>query len=280
MTVALRHEYLIADVVALLQQAGVTVRPLPDGEGAAQRMLLAGEADIFITSPFDFAASTGTVDLALVPGISVTLNRSPGLMLLAFNGGLGEISTMAIKPNTHSEAMAASILLAEKYDQAPTRVECSPNSSPAAMLTVADCALLVGNEAVELPTTFTRTMELADEWVDTNETPLPYLVAWGRVGGVSEVELAVLAEAWREGIASVTARAAAADAPPRAMQLVEAMLRDDITTDFGPDTTSALEAYFRLPFYHSLTVEIPTIKFLPDGELAAPDNSAPASSNS
>jgi len=280
MTVALRSEFLLADFVARLQASGITVRPLPEGDGAALRLLLAGETEIVLTSPFDFAAATGAVDLALVPNIGVTLERSPGLLLLAFNGGLGAINTIALKPGTQSEATAAGILLAEKYELRPAQAACSPNATPAAMLGAADCALLVGDDALALAPNFTRTVELADEWLDTTESPLPYLVAWGRVGGVDENDINLLRALWREGMEGITGRAAAPDAPPRAMQLAEALLRGEISTALDANAIAALEAYFRLPFYHGLTAEIPTIKFLPDGEIPAPGIEAPASTHS
>jgi predicted solute-binding protein len=233
-----------------------------------EELLSRGVADIAFTSPLRFAQAIGSVDHAIVPGISITTRGFAGLLKLVFNKGLVSFESVAIKNPTGAEAVIAMMILAEKHDIEPRVVPVAADASLDAMLAAADCALLVGDDAIFNSGGSSSLLDLTDEWEDVVEAPLPYMIAWGRVGAVPQAAIDELAAARDEAVLLLADAAAQHANAAAANTFYQRYLRGEISYTLNESEIAALDAFFRYAFYYSAITDIPTIKLLPDGELA------------
>ncbi|MBS1911724.1 MAG: hypothetical protein JST22_07045 [Bacteroidetes bacterium] len=227
-----------------------------------------GRADVVLTPPLDYANAIGVIEMALVPGVAITTSGFAGLIKLMFNKGLAGFSTMAARDPHAAETIVAVMLLSEKHDLEPKVIQVAPDASLGEMLAVADCALLTGDDALFDTSGSTSLLDLTDEWEDTVEAPLPYMIAWGRMGAVPQVALEELRAARDEAVLMLPGMAAHHEHAAAANAFYQRYLRGEIVYTLGPVEVAALDAYYRYAFYYSVIPDIPALKFLPDGELA------------
>jgi len=238
-----------------------------------------GDADIVLTSPLEYARALGVIDYALVPGFAVVTEGFAGLMKLAFNPGLADIGSLAIKRPGSYESLVAGIVLSEKHDIAPDLVVVSPESNPEEMLGAADVALLTGDDAVFDSGERRSLLDLTDEWEDIAETALPYKVAWGRVGEVPQEVLADLIAAREEAVLMLPDHAAHSRRPDAAHDFYQHYLRGEIRYGLEDADLAALDACYRYLFYYGTIQDMPALKYLPDGAPAGAPPEPPAASN-
>jgi predicted solute-binding protein len=261
-TFAYRPEFLTETFARALERRGWTTIPSErPGE-----LLLSGAADIVMTPALDYGQHLGLIDYALVPTVGIMTTGIAGLTKVAFNKGLKGISSLAVRNPESSEALLARILFAEKHDIDLKLVPLSGDASPGQMLERADGALLVGDEASIGMGSRLSAFDLSDEWEDLTESPLPYMLMWGRVGEVSIETIAELLEARDEAGLSLAAAATGHPAGADATAIYEHYLRGDIRFTIGLDDLDSLDTFYRYAFYHTAIPDIPSIRFLPDGE--------------
>jgi predicted solute-binding protein len=241
---------------------------------APGELLLAGSAEIVMTPPIEYATSLGVVDYALVPGVGIATRGFAGLIKLAFNRGLVNIETVATSDVESSESVLSQIILSEKHDLDPTFV-ARKESDCAAMLGSADAALLVGDDALFRCPADIPHFDLTDEWEDMTDGPLPYLITWGRIGSVSQAELDALSEARDAAVLTLADTAARHEHSREAQRFHERYLQGAISYTIGDDELDALDHFYRYAFYYGKIIDIPTIKMLPDGDVAPRGSSAP-----
>lgn len=216
----------------------------------------------------DFARAIGVVEFAFVPGLSITTRGFAGLLKLVFNKGLVSFESIAMKNPKGAEGVIALMILAEKHDIEPRIVTLPAEASLDEMLAAADCALLVGDDAIFNSGGSSSLLDLTDEWEDVVEAPLPYMVAWGRIGAIPAAAIEELAAAREEAVLTLADCAAQHQQTVAANAYYQRYLRGEISYTLNESETAALDAFFRYAFYYSAISDIPTIKFLPDGELA------------
>ena len=136
------------------------------------------------------------------------------------------------------------------------------------MLAAADCALVVGDDAIFGTAGYTSLLDLTDEWGDAVEAPLPYMIAWGRVGTLSPERLADFTAARDEAVLTFADRVARHPRSAEANAFYQHYLRGEVDYVLGTEEIAALDTFYRYAFFHSAIVDIPAIKFLPDGEPA------------
>lgn len=266
MILAYTPQFAIEPIVAALQRQGWTLYPTDEPE----EMLLADTADVIITSPLEYATSLGVVDYALVPEFGIMTGGFAGLLNLMFKQGLTSINTVAVKQPHGFAALVAKIILLEKYDIEPRFLPFPSHSTLDQMLAVADAVLLAGDDAI-FDASGTRSMfDLSDEWEDMAETMLPYLVAWGRVGKITEQQLHGFAIAIQEAGLAIPDTAARSVNPILAGRFHERYLRGDIRYGLHREELPGLTTLYRYLFYHGMIQDIPTLKYLPNGEPAEP----------
>ena len=262
---AYRKEFATEPVATALRRRGWETIPLDDPAQA----LLDGTADIVLTPAVDYARSLGIIDYALVPGVAIMTQGFAGLLKLLFNKGLASFATVAVKQPESSEGTIARIILSEKHDLRPRLVRSPSDASVEQMLGAADAALLVGDEAIFESGGRRSLLDLSDEWEDTAEAPLPYMLAWGRISEVPQAALDEMLEAREQAGLLLADQAAQSDRREQANEFYQRYLRGDIRYALEPADLQALDAFFRYAFYHSEIQDIPAIKFLPEGEPGA-----------
>jgi predicted solute-binding protein len=229
-----------------------------------------GQAQVALAPTIEYGRCLGVYDYALVPGLGIMTQGFAGLIRLAFNRGLVNVERMTVKQPRSSATLAAGFILAEKYDLKPTLVEVPEETSLDEMLAQSDAALLVGDDAIYQGGHGRSMIDITDEWEDVTEMPLPYMVAWGRVGEVPQEALDELIAARDEAVLTLADYVAQHPRSNEAAAFYQGYLRGDIRFSLEAADTEALEIFYRYAFYYLAISDIPTIKFLPDGEPATP----------
>lgn len=265
MRFAYRKEFATGPLASALERRGWRVIPAErPGE-----MVLDGGADIALTPPIEYAQFLGVVDYALVPGLAIMTNGFAGLLRLVFNKGLVSIDTLAVKKPESSEALVASVVLAEKYDLEPTLKRVPEESGFEEMIAGADAALLVGDDAIFQASAHRSLLDLTDEWEDITETGLPYMIAWGRVDEVPQSALDELLEARDEAVLMLADAASRHPRPQEANAFYQRYLLGNIRYTLEERDIAALDTFYRYAFYRLAVQDIPSLKYLPHGEPAA-----------
>jgi predicted solute-binding protein len=260
-TLAYRRELVTLPIVSALEERGWAARAAADP--AAE--LLAETADIVLTPALDYARNVGVVDFALVPGVGIVCEGVSGLVTLLFNRGLTGLNRIATREPEGAEALVARIILAEKHGLDPQLVGARPDAPLNAMLSSADAALLVGDEAVMGPHEGSL-FDISDEWQDLTESPFPYMLAWGRTGEVDELALDALRAACEEAPRLLPVLAAGHGDGGSA--LAGSVVSGAVRYELRPTDLIGLDTLFRLAFYHGVVTDVASIKYLPDGEPA------------
>lgn len=247
-----------------LRDEGWTIVPYDPytGNEELQSLLVSGKVDVVLTSPLEYAGSLGIVDYGLVPGLAVTTRGIPSIVRLLFGEGRGDIRTIASRNGHPYEVLVTRILLAEKYDLAPEVTEVSDEFVAADMLAVADAALLAGDEAILEAVEHRSQLDITDEWEDTVEESLPYLIAWGRLDGISPamVESIIRArDSVQQHLVDVVSRHPAAAEADRFRAACD---RGDISYMLDDDAIRALDTFYRYAFYHGAIQDIPSLKYV------------------
>lgn len=244
-----------------------------------EKMLLDNSADIIIAPALEYGRSLGLVDYALVPGFGIITSGFAGMLKLVFNRGLVNFSSLAVKDPAASETAVARMVLMEKHDIDPRIITVPEGTSLDEMLQHADAALLVGDDAIFNAGARTTLLDLSDEWEDAMESPLLYMLAWGRVGVVPQSAIEELLAARDEAVLTLADRAALHQQSAEANVFYQRYLRGDIIYALDMAGLGAADTLYRYAFYHSVISDIPTLKLLPDGEPAVipirPENSGP-----
>lgn len=264
-------QFVLEPLVAALQRQGWTLHPTDEPEA----MLLAGTADVVITSPLEYATSLGLVDYALVPQFGVMTGGFAGMLKLIFNQGLASINTVAVRKPHGFAALVARIIFLEKYDITPRLVPLPDSSDVDQMLAVADAALLAGDDAIFDASGKRSMFDLSDEWEDMAETMLPYRIAWGRIGNITEPALQGFAVAAQEAGLAIPDAAAQSTNPTLAGRFHQRYLLGDVRYGLRDADIPALTTLCGYLFYHGMIHDMPTLKYLPDGEIAGPPPTPP-----
>lgn len=266
--IAYRKEFATEPLADGLRRRGwetVELDPYNDGMSGSA-LLIAGDADLAMTPALEYASSIGIVDYALAPHVAITTRGFAGQLKLVFKPGLMSFETIAVKGTNTAEEQIARILLSEKHDITPRSIRFASDASLEQMLAAADCALLVGDDAIFHAAQTRSLLDLTDEWGDEVQSPLPYMVIWGKVGELPQGAVEDLIAARDEAVLTLADRAAQHERPAEAAGFYQHYLRGEITYELGEEEIAALEAFFRYTFYYSVIPDIPAVKFLPDGE--------------
>jgi predicted solute-binding protein len=263
MRFAYRKEFASEPLARALEQRGWIVTPMDRPADA----LLDGSADIALTPALDYARNVGVIDFALVPGVAIVTAGFAGLIKLVFNRGLSGFASIATHEPDAADSMVARIVLSEKHDIEPTMVRARGRSLDE-MLHTADAALLAGDDAVFDLSGNVSHLDLSDEWEDLSDTPLPYMLAWGRVGDVRDEMLSDFTAARDAAVLMLPDLAATHPHAAAATGFYERYLKGNIRYTLEDGDLVGLDALFRYAFYYGLVGDVAAIKYLPEGEPA------------
>jgi chorismate dehydratase len=220
--------------------------------------LLAGELDLGMIP----AAAYADGDYAIVPGVAIASRGPVRSVRLYHPGDLQAVRRVALDTSSRTSVVLARVLLQEILGREIETVAAAPDR--AAMLEVADAAVLIGDPALydESGTAFT---DLGEEW--TRRTGLPFVYAFwaGPAGAASPAQVARLQEALADGVRNAAAIAASYDGlgAGRAA-LNESYLRANIHYAFGPEEQAGLREFYRRAHGLRLIPRVPELRFHAD----------------
>lgn len=119
-----------------------------------------------------------SVKYRIVPEICIASRGAVNSIRLYFRKDLKDIKTVAVDISSMTSVVLARIILSEKYDITPKFVAMRPNLVE--MLSQADAALLIGDNALFEETEYESYIDLGDEWDDLTGLPFVYALWVGR----------------------------------------------------------------------------------------------------
>ena len=124
-------------------------------------------------------------------------------ILLVSKVSFGTIRKLATDSGSRTSVMLARIILAEKYGVEPEVISHPPDL--AAMLGVADAALLIGDAALRLnPATLPfETLDLGEQWTNLTGLPMVFAVWAGRAEAIVEPYGAAFRASCRYGVTHI-----------------------------------------------------------------------------
>jgi chorismate dehydratase len=205
--------------------------------------LRSGDAQIGIVPVIEMARQ----NLDYIRGVGISSEGPVRSILLISKVPFGQIKTLATDSGSRTSVMLSRVILAEKYGVDPRVISHVPDL--AAMLGVADAALLIGDAALkvdpaELPF---ETLDLGDEWTRMTGLPMVFAVWSGAKQAVREPFGEAFRASCRYGLAHIE-EIVVAQTTERGFP--EALVRDYLTRHIVFELTdrhyAGLEQYLEL----------------------------------
>lgn len=207
---------------------------------ACADQLASGEADIGIVPLIE----TARQKLDYFPTCGIASHGPVRSILLVSKVPYREIKTLATDSGSRTSVMLARIILAEKFGCEPRVVSHPPDL--AAMLGLADAALLIGDAALRVdPAALPfESLDLGEQWTDLTGLPMVFAVWAGRPEFIREPFGDALAASCRYGLARIE-DIVREEAPRRGMPetLVRDYLTRNIQFEFSTPHQTAIDTY-------------------------------------
>jgi len=181
----------------------------------------------------------------IVPGVGISSTGESRTILLAYREQLRSITTLAFDPRFGADIVLAVIVLAEKYDSRPHLVPMS--GTPEAMLSAADCALLVGNAALRYQE-YLQKIDLVEEWEDMSGLPYVHAFWVARENTLDTGNMDAL-----KAFAVPSDKELPGDLPPDFFEAFQ--------YEMNEDAIAGLDEFFRMAYYHGILTDLPEVKF-------------------
>jgi chorismate dehydratase len=220
--------------------------------------LQAGRVDVGLIPSIEYARSSAPYEI--VPGMAIATSGEVLTVRLYYRKELSSVRRVALDTSSRTSVALLRILLHERYQLAPTWVEVKPDL--AAMLEVADAALLIGDPVFNELDSAVPSIDLGREWVE--HTGLPFVFAFwaGRVGALDKEALTGLEQAKRDGLAHIDEIASTyADAHGGEVALYARYLRDNIRFDLGQGEVEGLRLFYAKAKALDLIESAPVLSF-------------------
>lgn len=161
--------------------------------------LACGEADIGIVPVIEMERQK----LSYFREVGIASHGPVRSILLISKVPFREIRTLATDSGSRTSVMLSRIILAEKYGVEPEVISHPPDL--AAMLGVADAALLIGDAALRVdPSTLPfETLDLGEEWTNLTGLPMVFAVWAGRKEAIVEPYGAAFAASCSYGLSRI-----------------------------------------------------------------------------
>lgn len=200
-----------------------------------------GAADIGIVPSFELTRQ----DLEVIPGAGIACHGPVRSILLISSRPAAEIRTLAVDSSSRTSVELARVILERRYAVNPQRVSHAPDL--AAMLGIADAALIIGDPALRITLNVPYFVyDLGAEWVEMTGLPMVFAVWAGRKGTITPEVAEAFRESWRYGkehMEEVVVSEAAARQFP--VELVRQYLNQHIVHELGRRDYEGMELFLR-----------------------------------
>jgi chorismate dehydratase len=245
-TIGIPPEHLYRPFVEGIRGSGrfsVTLKESP----LLARMLETRGLDAGFVSPMDYAR--GASEYLIVPGAAVASRQGNNAVVIHFRKGSRDIRSLAVPAVSTSDIVLAKIMLAEKFNLAPTIVPVAGTLDD--MLKQADAALLSGDEALRTGENRPEALDLVEEWVTTTDLPYVHGFCVGREDALEKDEWAVLGSS------------AAAINGASVSSLVEETSGDPerFSYDLDDDVRDGIREFLQYAYYHGILPDVPDLHF-------------------
>jgi chorismate dehydratase len=226
---------------ALLHEGGIDAGLIPSVE--------------YLRGPGE-AGRQGDSGYRIVPGLAISSRGRVASVTLYTTRAIADVRSIAMDTSSRTSVALARVMCARAFGIQPEILAQRPDLH--AMLTVADAALIIGDNALLLnehtaaggrlkaDATLIEKIDLGEVW--TRMTGLPFVYAFwaGRPGALTPDDVIALQQARDEGVQHTDA--IVGDyfrGNPDRQAVGVRYLRDNIKYDFGPDERAGLELFYR-----------------------------------
>lgn len=222
------------------------------------QLLSAGEVDIALISPIDYAKNS--MKWEIVPGLGIASYGVTGAAKLLFKKGLKKISTIASDLHFPTEMVIAQLVFLEKTGEKPHFVTIGVQ--PGIIPEKTDAVLLVGDHALPVKTIQEAVFDLSEEWNDITGLPLVHAVFAAKRHSISPTTAAILMQSHshftehKNEIIHDIAELFGID-----FQRLDIHLNEELRFTLDDLDTNGIKEIFRHCFYHQMLNEIPDIVF-------------------
>lgn len=196
----------------------------------------------------------------IVPKVCIASHGAVGSIRLYFRKDLRDIKTVATDISSMSSVILARIILSEKYDIQPKFIAMKPNLEE--MLSKADAALLIGDNALFESSGDKSYLDLGDEWEDLTGLPFVYALWVGRKDSLTREDVFALIEAKRYGFQNIDVICEkASEKYGIDFDFCKFYLTENLHYDLGELEINGMKEFFTYAFYYGVIEFIPEIKF-------------------
>ncbi|BCS34131.1 hypothetical protein TBR22_A33600 [Luteitalea sp. TBR-22] len=221
-------------------------------------LLHAGEIDLGLVPVIELLR--GRVAYDIVPGLAIACDGPVQSVALFTRVPVPQVRSIALDVSSRSSVGLLRVLCRHHFGIAPTFVDATPDL--AAMLSVADAALVIGDPALEAPyeALGAQKIDLGEAWKAFTGLPFVFATWIARPGVISPALVTRLHEARRAGVEAIEAlaRAEAGARTERAAGL-EQYLRHNIRYDLDEGALRGLSRYLTLAMADGLAPQRPDV---------------------
>ncbi len=222
------------------------------------QLLTAGEADIALISPIDYAKNS--MEWEILPGLGIASYGVTGAAKLLFKKGLINISIIASDLRFPTEMVISQLVFLEKTGDKPQFI--AHGVQPGIIPEKTDAVLLVGDDALPVKTFQEGVFDISEEWNDIVELPLVHAVFAAKRDTISPTTAAVLMQAHayysehKNEIIQDLSGARGID-----HERLNIHLNEELRYTLDELDTDGMKEIFRHCFFHTMLDEIPEIVF-------------------
>jgi len=229
-----------------------------DVPSVCAELLHAGQIDVGLVPVIELLRGPVTYDV--VPGLAIGCRGAVNSVAIFTRVPIDCVRRLALDVSSRSSVGLARVLCRQQFNIDPVLVDAVPDL--AAMLDLADAALLIGDPALQAPwqALGAEKIDLGEAWFRLTGLPFVFAVWAAQPGVLSTSLVGVLLQACRAGLAAIPAIAAAAagDDLSRAPVLAR-YLRDNIRYELDDPAVRGLAHYLALAAAEGIAPERPEV---------------------
>jgi chorismate dehydratase len=207
-------------------------------------LLHEGHIDVGLIPSIEYVRGHEHARYAIVPGMAIASRGSVASVAIYTSTPIDQVRSLALDTSSRTSVALARVLCAKVFGIRPAFEPQAPDLER--MLSVADAALIIGDNALFLDPPAVQKIDLGEVWTKTTGLPFVYAFWAGRPGVLTPADVRTLQDAKTAGVERSAEVAAAYYAGSPERQAVGARyLRDNIKYDFGPDERAGLELFYR-----------------------------------